>query len=113
RANYLAGTERLTVPGATNLLLSHNPDVFPAAIRRGFQAVLSGHTHGGQINVEILHQNITPARFRTPYISGLYRVDGSGQAAGSGYVTNGIGTIGMPVRLGAPPQIALLRLRRA
>lgn len=111
-ANYLPGTESLIVPGATNLLLSHNPDVFPTAIRRGFQAVLSGHTHGGQVNVEILHQNVNPARFRTPFTSGLYRL-GQGAAAASCFVTNGIGTIGMPIRLGAPPEIALLRLRRA
>jgi uncharacterized protein len=105
---YLAGTQRHVVTGASNILLSHNPDVFPAAIDRGFQAVISGHTHGGQVNVEILHQNINPARFRTPFISGLYQ-----QRGASCFVTNGIGTIGIPVRLGAPPEVALLRLRRA
>jgi predicted MPP superfamily phosphohydrolase len=89
-------------------LLSHNPDTFPTAIRRGFQGVIAGHTHGGQVNVEILHQNINPARFRTPFTSGLYRLDNA-----SCFVSNGIGTIGMPIRLGAPPEIALLRLRRA
>lgn len=112
RENYLSGAERMVVPGVANILLSHNPDVFPTAVQRGFQAVLSGHTHGGQINVEILHQNVNPARFRTPFTSGLYRLDASGQTA-SCYVSNGIGTIGMPIRLGAPPEIALLRLRRA
>jgi hypothetical protein len=111
--DYLIGAERLVVPGVANLLLSHNPDVFPTAIQRGFQAVLSGHTHGGQINIEILHHNISPARFRTPFISGLYRLNAPDQAPASCYVTNGIGTIGMPIRLGAPPEIALLRLRRA
>jgi hypothetical protein len=113
RQNYLPRAERLVIPGATNLLLSHNPDVFPTALRRGFQAVLSGHTHGGQVNVEILDQNINPARFRTPYTSGLYRLGEADEAQASCFVTNGIGTIGMPVRLGAPPEIALLRLRRA
>jgi predicted MPP superfamily phosphohydrolase len=113
RENYLHGTERFILPGATNLLLSHNPDVFPTALRRGFQTVLSGHTHGGQVNVEILHHDINPARFRTPFTSGLYRLGEAGEAPGSCFVTNGIGTIGMPVRLGAPPEIALLRLRRA
>ncbi len=113
RAIYLLGTEYLVTPGATNLLLSHNPDVFPAAVRRGYQTVLSGHTHGGQINVEILHQNVNPARFRTPYTSGLYRFGQTGATSASCFVTNGIGTIGMPIRLGAPPEIALLRLRRA
>jgi hypothetical protein len=113
RMSYLPGTDRLVVPGATNLLLSHNPDVFPTALRRGFQAVLSGHTHGGQVNVEILHQNINPARFRTPFTSGLYRLGSPGEPQATCFVTNGIGTIGMPIRLGAPAEIVLLRLRRA
>ena len=98
---------------ASNLLLSHNPDVFPTAIQRGFQAVLSGHTHGGQVNVEILHQNVNPARFRTPFTSGPLSSGTIRRAPASCFVTNGIGTIGMPIRLGAPPEIALLRLRRA
>ncbi len=113
RENYLPQMERLVIPGATNILLSHNPDVFPTALQRGFQAVLSGHTHGGQVNVEILDQNINPARFRTPYTSGLYRLGEADEPQASCFVTNGIGTIGVPVRLGAPPEIALLRLRRA
>ena len=83
------------------------------AMRKGFQAGAERHTHGGQTNVEILHQDINPARFRTPFTKGLYRLDERGMTPGSCFVTNGIGTIGMPVRLGAPPEIALLRLRRA
>ncbi|HVV44826.1 MAG TPA: hypothetical protein VHC72_06460, partial [Bryobacteraceae bacterium] len=110
---YLAGTDKLIVPGAANLLLSHNPDVFPAAVRIGFHGVLAGHTHGGQINIEILHQNLNPARFRTPFTKGLYRWGLAGAVPGTCYVTTGVGTIGMPIRLGAPPEIALLRLRRA
>jgi predicted MPP superfamily phosphohydrolase len=113
RDQYLAGTDKLVKPGVTNLLLSHNPDVFPAAVRLGFDGVLAGHTHGGQINVEILHHNLNPARFRTPFTKGLYRWGLAGAVPGACYVTNGVGTIGMPIRLGAPPEIALLRLRRA
>jgi uncharacterized protein len=105
---YLRGAERLVLPGAYNLLLSHNPDVFPVAVEKGYDLTLAGHTHGGQVNVEILHQPINPARFATPFVYGLYR-DG----AAAEYVTRGIGTIGIPVRIGAPPEIALLRLRKA
>ena len=112
RDTYLEGTDKLIVPGAANLLLSHNPDVFPAAVRIGFHGVLAGHTHGGQINIEILHHNINPARFRTPFTKGLYRWGLADAVPASCYVTTGIGTIGMPIRLGAPPEIALLRLRR-
>ena len=105
---YLNGADKLIVPGMANLLMSHNPDVFPVAVRQGFDGVISGHTHGGQVTVEILRQTLNVVRFFTPYVAGLYRLNGR-----SCYVTAGIGTIGMPVRLGAPPEITLLRLRRA
>jgi uncharacterized protein len=51
---------------------------------------------------------VNPARFLTPYVYGLFR-----RGTAAAYVTRGIGTIGVPVRLGAPPEIALLRLRKA
>jgi predicted MPP superfamily phosphohydrolase len=104
---YLAGAERLVEPGAVNILLQHNPDVFPAAARQGYNLLLAGHTHGGQVTVEILDRTISPAFFFTPYVYGLYRL---GDA--SAYVTRGIGTIGIPARLGAPPELSLLRLTR-
>jgi predicted MPP superfamily phosphohydrolase len=105
---YLAGAERLLAPGAFNILLSHNPDVFPVAARQGYNLLLAGHTHGGQVTVEILDNSINPARFFTPYVYGVYR---SGDAAA--YVTRGVGTIGLPTRIGAPPEISLLQLRKA
>jgi len=105
---YLVGAEKLVVPGAANLLLSHNPDVFPVAVQKGFDAVMSGHTHGGQVTVEILNQTLNLARFATPYVAGLYRLQGR-----SCYVTAGIGTIALPVRIGAPPEITVVRLTRA
>jgi predicted MPP superfamily phosphohydrolase len=108
KQSYLAGAERLIQPGACNVLLSHNPDVFPVAVEQGYNLVLAGHTHGGQVTIEILDQSINPARFLTPYVYGLFR---SGSAAA--YVTRGIGTIGIPTRIGAPPEISVLRLRKA
>jgi predicted MPP superfamily phosphohydrolase len=105
---YLNGAETMVAPGALNVLLSHNPDVFPVAARKGYDLTLAGHTHGGQVTVEILNESINPARFLTPFVYGLFR-----RGAAAAYVTRGIGTIGVPVRLGAPPEIALLRLRKA
>ena len=91
-----------------NVLLSHNPDVWPVAVRQGYNVMLAGHTHGGQINIEILDHSFNPGRFYTPFVYGLYR-----QGDAAAYVTRGIGTIGIPARIGAPPEIALLRLRKA
>ena len=99
--------KELVRPDAFNLLLSHNPDVFPVAARKGFPLTISGHTHGGQVRVEILQQDLNVARFFTPYVDGVYQENGS-----SIFVSRGIGTIGMPARLGAPPEVALIRLWR-
>ncbi|MBZ5604811.1 MAG: metallophosphoesterase [Acidobacteriia bacterium] len=104
---YLTGAEEMIRPDALNLLMSHNPDVFPVAAEQGWDVTLAGHTHGGQISVEILHQNMSIARFFTPYVDGLYR-----QGSASIFVSRGIGTIGLPARLGAPPEVALVTLCR-
>ena len=102
---YLEGAEHLIVPGATNILLSHNPDVFPVAASQGYDLTISGHTHGGQVDFEILHQHVNVARVYTPYVRGLYEL---GKA--SAYVSTGLGTIGVPLRIGAPAEVSLLRL---
>jgi hypothetical protein len=104
---YLTRAEELMDPAAFNVLLSHNPDVFPVAARKGFALTISGHTHGGQVRVEILQQDLNVARFFTHYVDGLYHQGGS-----SIFVSRGIGTIGLPARLGAPPEVALITLCR-
>lgn len=105
RKPYLIGAESLVQPGMTNILLSHNPDVFPVAAEKGFNLTIAGHTHGGQVTVEYLHQYVNVARFFTPYVYGRYE-----KGSSSLYVTRGIGTVGIPARIGAPPEIALIRL---
>jgi hypothetical protein len=105
RSKYLQRSAALIKPEATNLLLSHNPDVLPAAAAQGWQATISGHTHGGQVTVEILGEHANIARFFTPYVYGLYREGDS-----SVYVSRGLGTVGAPIRLGAPPEVNLIKL---
>jgi len=107
RKPYLAGAESMVEPGAFNVLLSHNPDVFPVAARQGYQLTIGGHTHGGQVRLEILHADLNVARFFTRYVDGLYR-----QGSSSIFVSRGIGTISVPARFGAPPEVALLQLCR-
>ncbi len=102
---YLQHTAQLVVPDTFNLLLSHNPDVFPVAMKQGFDLTISGHTHGGQINIDLLGDNINIADLITPFTKGAYHLDQS-----SLYVNSGLGTIGVPVRLGAPPEVTLITL---
>lgn len=102
---YLADSARMVRPGELNLLLSHSPDVFPVAVKQGWDVVLSGHTHGGQITLEHLDSRLNPARFYTPYTYGKYTLNGS-----SLFVTSGLGTVGMPARLGTSPELVSIRL---
>ncbi len=102
----LVGAGQLLDPSANfNLLLSHNPAVFDEATKQGWDLTLAGHTHGGQVSVEILHQHMNIARFYTPYTYGPYE-----QGNSRIFVTRGIGTVGLPARIGAPPEIAAIRL---
>ena len=110
----LAGVEPLVRRDAPNILLSHNPNAFDRAAELGIEFTLAGHTHGGQINVEILESQINAARFMTDYVAGMYSQNSklASQTAHL-YVNRGLGTVGAPVRVGAPPEITLLTLRRA
>jgi uncharacterized protein len=105
-----------------NVLLSHNPNSFRRAAELGIELSLAGHTHGGQVKFEIVDHSVNAARLITPFVAGLYRLPMSnGHAVGSGnglqkaalYVNRGLGTFGFPVRIGVPPEITLLTLRRA
>jgi predicted MPP superfamily phosphohydrolase len=97
----------------------------------GIQLSLAGHTHGGQVRVEILDHRWNPARFLTPYVAGMYHrplfspsilpddrissaaIDSEVPSASTIYVNRGLGTIGVPIRLGVPPEITQITLRRA
>lgn len=108
RSHYLRGAAPMVEAGAVNLLLSHNPDVFPVAAAQGYDLTLAGHMHGGQVTCEFLSPALNPAKILTPFVRGLYR-DGDRAC----YVTRGIGTLGVPARLGARPEITLLTLKPA
>ncbi|MCB9592081.1 MAG: metallophosphoesterase [Sandaracinaceae bacterium] len=92
-----------TVPeDLPRVLLCHNPVFFEEA--RGQVALqLSGHTHGGQVNL-----GVRPADLVLTYVSGLYREEGS-----TLYVNRGFGTAGPPARVGAPPEITVAVLTAA
>jgi len=132
RTQVLTNVDALIRRDIPNILLSHNPNTFNRAAELGIELSLAGHTHGGQIQVEILDHRLTPARFISDYIAGLFQrslYKPSGEIfvsrqpdtptsnpqanAARLYVNRGLGTVGAPVRLGVPPEISLIVLRRA
>ncbi len=90
-------------PDAT-LLLAHDPRRLTEAAALNVSAVLSGHTHGGQVVVPGLG---ALAKRRFPILAGLGSEDNT-----SIFVSRGIGTVYVPVRINCPPEVALVTLRR-
>jgi len=105
---YLEGVESLVAADTVNILMSHNPDTFDRAAEMGIDLSLAGHTHGGQVALEFVSPEIAPSRLVTPYVSGWFQKPG-----GQLYVNRGIGTIGVPMRVGAPPEITVYELDSA
>ena len=86
------------------LLLAHDPRRLTEAAALNVPAVLSGHTHGGQV---VLPGVGAIARARFPIVEGLGRREHS-----SIFVSRGIGTVYVPVRINCPPEVALVTLQR-
>ena len=105
---YLEGIQGLIMPNQVNILLSHNPNTFDRAAELGIDLSLGGHTHGGQVTLDFISPDLSPARLITPYVEGHFQKPG-----GQLYVNRGIGTIAVPIRFGAPPEITLFELLRA
>ncbi|MGP8244934.1 MAG: metallophosphoesterase [Bryobacteraceae bacterium] len=105
--HLLENIEPLVARDRVNILLSHNPDTFNRAAELGIDLSMAGHTHGGQAALEFISPEIAPSRLVTPYVAGWFPRPG-----GQLYVNRGIGTIGVPIRIGAPPEITVYRLSR-
>jgi len=92
--------------GATVIALAHNPALWPALAKRGVALTLSGHTHWGQFALPSLGWSLA-----SPFLThamGAYRNEGSLL-----YINPGTGYWGIPFRIGALPEVTLVRLRRA
>lgn len=91
---------------APRVLLQHSPGLFeedPPAYIRAFDLILSGHTHGGQVTA-------LGWPLYTPVGSGRFNRGWYNTAWGPLYVSKGVGTSVLPVRLGARPEIAVFEL---
>jgi uncharacterized protein len=91
-----------------SILLSHTPEIYRQAAHAGFNLLLSGHTHGGQICL--------PGSIPITLDSVLPRYMGSGRWKYHeliGYTSVGVGSSIVPVRFNCPPEITLHHLRCA
>lgn len=91
------------------VLVTHNPDVLVADLpptRDAWRLVLAGHNHGGQITV-LGWAPWLPSVFGQRYRGGWLEEEGVPVL-----VSNGIGTVLLPIRFAAPSQIHVITLRR-
>ena len=86
----------------TLLLLAHDPRRLSQAVDLAVPAVLSGHTHGGQVVLPVFG---APAARKFPILAGLLESEGT-----SLFVSRGVGTVYVPVRLNCPPDVAIVTL---
>jgi predicted MPP superfamily phosphohydrolase len=94
--------------GEVSILLSHTPEIFRQAAHAGFDVLLSGHTHGGQICLPGAIPLTLDAKLPRRFGAGAWRYHGM-----AGYTSTGVGSSIVAVRLNCRPEITLHRLRRA
>lgn len=93
--------------GAFRVLVAHNPDAALPASRLGVDLVLSGDTHGGQIILPFVGALVTKTTIGRRFVYGLNRLGPTWV-----YTNPGLGTTGLRIRLGRPPELTVLVLRR-
>lgn len=93
------------------ILLSHDPSHWDAQVRPNFPDVdlmLAGHTHGFQFGIEVGDFKWSPSQYAYKQWAGLHQ-----EGEQFLYVNRGFGYIGYPGRIGIPPEITILELKRA
>ncbi len=101
-----AGTEEASV----KLLLSHDPSHWDAQVRPNYPDIdvaFAGHTHGFQFGVEIGNFKWSPSQYVYKQWADLYQ-EGNQYL----YVNRGFGYIGYPGRVGIPPELTVIELKR-
>ena len=97
-AHVLRGTR------GTTFLLAHDPRRLTEAAALDVQLVLSGHTHGGQV---VLPGIGAVAGRKFPVLAGPAQKDNA-----TLFVSRGVGTVYVPVRINCPPEVVVVTLRR-
>jgi len=102
---------RGTDEAAVKLLLSHDPSHWDAQVRKEYKDIdvsFAGHTHGFQFGVELGNFKWSPSQYAYKQWAGLYTEDNQHL-----YVNRGFGYLGYPGRIGMPPELTIMELKRA
>ena len=91
------------------ILMTHDPSHWDAEVinKTDIDLTLSGHTHGMQLGIEIGNMKWSPIKYKYPRWAGLYKEKNQYL-----YVNRGFGYIGFPGRIGMPPEITILELKK-
>lgn len=101
-------SNNLSFESVPKILMYHKPYFFDDFSKEKIDLTVSGHTHGGQIVFAKLgNLNLSIASFVSKYLDGLYKNGNS-----SMYISRGLGTVGLPLRLNCRPEITILTLKR-
>ncbi len=105
-AKEKAKLNNITYDSLIKILLCHKPYVFDYIDEFNIDLMLSGHTHGGQIIFASAGElNFSIASAVSKYVAGYYN-NGSTNL----YISRGIGTVGLPLRVNCPPEITIIKL---
>jgi predicted MPP superfamily phosphohydrolase len=100
-------------PGTPTVVLSHTPAVALEASQRGIEAVLAGHTHGGQVRLPFLGALTARDAMGAYYDYGRYYFAAPNRRGLTAlYINAGVGTSVLPVRFWCPPRFAVVELGR-
>lgn len=94
-------------PADFSVLLSHTPDLAYESARQGWDFMLCGHNHGGQVRLPVIGPVLMPSRYSRRFEEGFYRI-----APTLMYVSRGLGAK-HPIRYGCAPEISRFTLVRS
>jgi predicted MPP superfamily phosphohydrolase len=105
----LAAMEGRRQKGAVNIFLTHQPSeaLVRYAEQEGYDVLLGGHTHGGQVVFPLPGFLLTGSSFETRYVTGFYE---AGRMLVS--INNGLGMTLAPIRYHAPAEVTSVRLKK-
>jgi hypothetical protein len=110
KAEHIEATYRGVPDRSATILLNHKPYLFDEYAHTNAGLMLSGHTHGGQIVFARLGDlNLSFSRIASKYVEGMYTHEVNGITKQM-YVSRGLGTVALPMRLNCPPEITQITL---